>query len=165
MSKTLNKEKIRYPEGFPEEVKAICVEKKHQIRTEIDKNTKNLILENFMEFLCTFRKTWWLRMLKTFSKEQIRCRCCFFDEIKTIDFEKMHQIHTEIDKNTKKSNFWYFMQFLCTFWMTWWLRMLKTFSKEQIRCRGCFFGEIRAIDVEKMHRIQTEIDKNTKKPD
>ena len=105
MSKTLNKEKIRYPEGFPEEVKAICVEKKHQIRTEIDKNTKNLIFENFMEFLCTFRKTWWLRMLKTFSKEQIRCRCCFFDEIKTIDFEKMHQNHTEIDKNTKKSNF------------------------------------------------------------
>ena len=58
-----------------------------------------------MQFLCTFRKTWCLRILKTFSREQIRCRCCFLDEIKTIDVEKMHQIHTEIDKNTKKSNF------------------------------------------------------------
>ena len=57
------------------------------------------------------------------------------------------------------------MQFLCTFRKTWWLRMLKTFSEEQIRCRGSFFGEIRAIDVEKVHQIQTETDKNTKKPD
>ena len=41
MSKTLNKEKIRCPGGFLEEIKAICVEKMHQISTEIDK-----ILEN-----------------------------------------------------------------------------------------------------------------------
>ena len=26
-----------------------------------------------MQFLCTFRKTWRLRKLKTFNKEQIRC--------------------------------------------------------------------------------------------
>ena len=45
-----------------------------------------------MHFLCTFRKTWWLRMLKTFSKEQMRCRGCFFQEIKAIGVEKMHQI-------------------------------------------------------------------------
>ena len=55
-----------------------------------------------MQFLCTLRKTWCLRNLKTFSKEQIRCRGCFFEEIKAIDVEKMHQIRTEIDKNTKK---------------------------------------------------------------
>ena len=35
MSKTLNKEKIRCPGGFFEEIKAIYVEKKHQIWTEI----------------------------------------------------------------------------------------------------------------------------------
>ena len=55
-----------------------------------------------MQFLCTLRKTWCLRNLKTFSKEQIRCLGCFFEEIKAIDVEKMHQIRTEIDKNTKK---------------------------------------------------------------
>ena len=41
MSKTLNQEKIRYPRGFLEEIKAICVEKRHRIRTENDR-----ILEN-----------------------------------------------------------------------------------------------------------------------
>ena len=40
--------------------------------------------------------------------------------------------------------------------------MLKTFSKEQIRCHGCFFEEIKGIGVEKMHQILIEIDKNTK---
>ena len=58
-----------------------------------------------MSFLCTFRKTWWLRMLKTFSKEQIRCLGCFFEEIKAIGVEKMHQVLTKIDKNTKKLKF------------------------------------------------------------
>ena len=66
-----------------------------------------------MQFLCTFRKTWWLSMLRrTFSKEQMRCRGCFFEETKAIGVEKMHQILTEIDKNTKKSNFENYMQ-LC----------------------------------------------------
>ena len=37
MSKTLNKEKIRYPGGLLEEIEAISVEKMHQIRTQIDK--------------------------------------------------------------------------------------------------------------------------------
>ena len=41
MSKTLNKEKIRCPIGFREEIKAICVAKMHQIWTKIGK-----ILEN-----------------------------------------------------------------------------------------------------------------------
>ena len=76
----------------------------HQIQTEIDKNTKkNQIFENSMQFLCTFPKTWWLRMLTTFSKEQIHCCGCLFDEIKAIGVEKLHQTQTEIDKNTKKN--------------------------------------------------------------
>ena len=40
--------------------------------------------------------------------------------------------------------------------------MSKTLNKERISCRGDFFEEIKAIGVEKMHQIQTEIDKNTK---
>ena len=56
-----------------------------------------------MLFLSIFRKTWWLRMLKTFKKEQISCCGGFFEEIKAIGVEKRHQIQTEIDKNTKKN--------------------------------------------------------------
>ena len=84
-----------------------------------------------MQFLSIFRKTWWLRMSKTLKKEKIRCPGGFLEEIKAICVEKMHQTQTEIDKNTKK-NLKNFMQFLCTFRKTWWLRirMLKTFSKE-----------------------------------
>ena len=54
------------------------------------------------------------------------------------------------------------MQFLSTFRTTWWLRMLKTFKHEQIICRGGLFEEIKAIGVDNMHHIQTEIDKKTK---
>ena len=34
--------------------------------------------------------------------------------------------------------------------------MLKTFSREQIRCLGCFSEEIKAIGVEKVHQMLTE---------
>ena len=47
-------------------------------------------------------------MSKTLNKEEIRCRGCFFEEIKPIGLKKMHQILTEIDKNTKKFKFWKF---------------------------------------------------------
>ena len=85
MSKALNKETIR-------EIKAICVEKMHQIQTEIERIEKNKL-------------TWWPKMLKTFSKEQIRGHACFFEEIEAIGVGKMHQILTKIDKNTKNFKF------------------------------------------------------------
>ena len=82
--------------------------------------TKPLKIQIFETFLCTFRKTWWLRILKTFKKEQISCRGGFFEEIKAIGVEKSHQIQTEKDKNTKKNQiFEIFMQFLCTSRKTW----------------------------------------------
>ena len=65
-----------------------------------------------MHFLCTFRKTWWLRMLKTFKNEKISCRGGVFEEIKAIGVEKMQQIQTEIDKNTKKNQI---LKYLCSF--------------------------------------------------
>ena len=55
------------------------------------------------------------------------------------------------------------MQFLCNFGKPRRLRISKTFKKEQISCRGGFFKRIKAIGVEKMHQIQTEIYKITKK--
>ena len=63
------------------------------------------ISETFMQFLCTFRKTWCLRMLKMLIKEQINCHGGFFEEIKAIFVEKMHQIWTEIDKILENSDF------------------------------------------------------------
>ena len=57
-------------------------------------------------------------MLTTFRMEQIRCRACFFEEIKAMGVKKMHQVWTEIDK-TKKFKFEFFMQFLCKFGKPW----------------------------------------------
>ena len=51
MSKTLNKEKNRCPGGFLEEIKAICVEKMHQIWIEIDKRLEN---SDFWKFYAIF---------------------------------------------------------------------------------------------------------------
>ena len=90
-----------------------------------------------MQFLCNFGKPRWLRISKTFKKEQINCRGGFFKEIKAIGV-KMHQTQTEIYKNTKKTNFETFMQFLCDFGKPWWLRISKTFNKEQTGCQEGF---------------------------
>ena len=40
--------------------------------------------------------------------------------------------------------------------------MLTAIKKEQISCRGCLFEEMKAIGVEKMHQVQTEIEKKEK---
>ena len=57
-----------------------------------------------MQFLSIFRKTWWLRMSKTFNKEKIRYPGGFFEEVKAICAGKMHQILTKIDKKKLKSS-------------------------------------------------------------
>ena len=100
----------------------------HQIWTRLTKYLKIQIFETFMQILCTFRKTRWLRRLKTFKTEQISCRGGFFEEIKAIGVEKVHQILTEIGKNTKNSNFEKFMQFLFNLGKPWWLPVSKTFN-------------------------------------
>ena len=76
--------------------------------TKLAKYLKIQIFEIFMHFLCTFRKTWWLRMLTMFKKERNKCRGGVFEEIKAIGVEKMHQIQSEIDKNKILKN-------LCSF--------------------------------------------------
>ena len=84
-----------------------------QIQTQNDKKYSKIHnFENFMQIFCTFRKTWWRRMLQTSIKEQISCRGGFFEEIKAVGVEKMHQINTEIDKKTKKIKF---LKILCSF--------------------------------------------------
>ena len=90
-------------------------------------------------------KTWWLRMLKTFSKEEIRCRSCFFEELKEIGVEKMHEILTEIDKNTKNSNSENLMQFCVILESLGGLEFQRRFKKEQIGCQEDFFEEINEV--------------------
>ena len=58
-----------------------------------------------MQFLSTFRETWWLRMSKTLNKANIRCSEGFLEEIKAIGVEKMHQVWTKIDKIFEFSDF------------------------------------------------------------
>ena len=55
-------------------------------------------------------------MLKTFSKDQIRCRGYFYQEINAIGVEKIRQILSEIDKNPKKINFRKFHAVFVYFW-------------------------------------------------
>ena len=57
------------------------------------------------------------------------------------------------------------MKFLSIFRKTWWLRMSKTLNKETTRCTAGFLEEIKAICVEKMHQIWTEIDKKHENSD
>ena len=73
MFKMVNKETFRCPEGFSEEIQAICFEKMPQIQAEIDKNPKKTIWKSFEMFLCVCRNTWLLRITKTSNKENI-CR-------------------------------------------------------------------------------------------
>ena len=105
MLKTLKKEQINCHGGFFEEIKQFVLKKCIKFGPKLTKYLKIQIFETFMQFLCTFRKTWCLRMLKTFKKEQTNCREGFFAEIKAICVEKMHQIWTEIDKILVNSDF------------------------------------------------------------
>ena len=58
-----------------------------------------------MHFLSIFRKTWLLRMSKTLNKEKGGFPGGFFEEIKAICVEKMHQMWLEFDKKRKKIKF------------------------------------------------------------
>ena len=76
------------------------------------KTHKKINFENFILFLFGFGKPWWLRISKTFKKEQNSCRGGFLKEGKVIGVEKMHQIQTEIDKTTTKNQI---LKLLCSF--------------------------------------------------
>ena len=95
-------------------------------------------------------------MLKTLSKEQIRCRGCFFEETKVIGAEKMHQILIEIDKNKKSQILKTLCSFLCNFGKPWWLRISKTFNKEQIGCQEGFFRKLTKFCNEKKRTISDQ---------
>ena len=98
-------------------------------------------------------------MLKTIQREKIDIQEAFSKKQMQFFIEKMPQIETQNDKNSRIHNFENFMQFLSIFRKTWWLRMSKTVNKENVRCLGGFLEEIKAICVEKTHQIWTEVDK------
>ena len=65
-------------------------------------NYKNILIpdfQRFMQFLSNFLKHCWLRMLKTFNKERIRCPGGFFRYKMTAVFQrKVPPTETEIKK-------------------------------------------------------------------
>ena len=75
----------------------------------------------------------------------------------------MHQIHTKIDKKTKKFRFLTIIFNFCTFFQKLGgLESHRRSTKKQF-VSGGFFEVVKAICSGKMHQIQTEIDKITKK--
>ena len=58
-----------------------------------------------MQFLSLFRKTWCLRMLKTFKQKRISCRGGFFEEMKAIGVENCIKFRPKFTKIQKKSIF------------------------------------------------------------
>ena len=82
------------------------------------KTHKKINFENFILFLYSFGKPWWLRISKTFKKEQNSCRGDFLKEGKAIGVEKMHQIQTEIDKSTTKNQILKLCAVFVYFWKT-----------------------------------------------
>ena len=103
MLKTIQREKNCYPRGFLKEINAICYLKNvSNLDPNCQKHSKIQNFESFMQFLSIFRTPWWLRMLKTFSKEQICCRGCFFEEIKQLVLKKCIKFRPKLTKTQKK---------------------------------------------------------------
>ena len=109
-----------------------------------------------MQFLSIFRKNWWLRTSKTIKKETIRCPGSFFEEIKAICVEKMHQIRTEIDKNTKKIS-----QFLCSICVI--LESVGGFefqrrsTRNKLVVKKAFLGNERSFVMKKTHNLRLKM--------
>ena len=97
-----------------------------------------------MQFLSTFRTTWWLRMSKPFNKEAIRCLGGFFEEIKAVCAGKMNQIQTEIEKNTKKCRFLKILCKFCVLFERFGASKNNEFQQGTNCCPGGFFEEINA---------------------
>ena len=94
-------------------------------------------------------------MMKTFKSENFRYPGGIFEKNAIFKWKKP-QIESDLEKKIQKGQiFNVFVQFLSIFWYTCWLRKLKMFNKEGIRCSRGFFQEINAICFKKMPQIQT----------
>ena len=104
---------------------------------KLSKNLENF--KNFMRCLSIFRNNWWLRMSKTFNKENC-CPGVFFEDAKAVCAGKMHQIHTKIDKKIKKFGVSKILINCCVFF--WKLSGLETHrrsTRKQVVVRGTFW--------------------------
>ena len=82
-------------------------------RPQNDKNDKTANFSDFYPFYAnfsSFRKTSGLEMLKTFRREQFVIQELIEKIAMQLFIEKLHQIGSEIDKNSKK---YWFLKFWC----------------------------------------------------
>ena len=130
MLKSVNKEKLRCPGGFFEEIKSICY-KKCLIFRQIKKNPK---LFSFLKFSCTFclftEKPGSLDFRRStilFNKEQIRCPTGYCLEKKN---EKRFKMRPKLAKIPKCINFSGFYATFFQFTGNFMNQMLKMFNNE-----------------------------------
>ena len=133
MLKTIQRENNCYPRSFFKEINAIFqMIKCLKFRPKLKKCTRKCrILKFLCNFCLFFQKTWWLRMSKTLNKERFVVREASLKRQKQFEVKKCIKFGPKLTKYLKIQKCETFMQFLCTFRKTWWLRMLKTFEKKK----------------------------------
>ena len=105
-----------------------------------------------------FSKTWWLRMLKTIKKQQISCRGGFFEEIKAISVEKMHQIKTKNDKNTKNNKFSKILSSFCVILENpGVLEFQRQSTRNKLVVGKAFPGNKRSFLIKKTHNLRPKM--------
>ena len=102
-------------------------------------------------------------MFKTYCKEQIRCLGCFFEKIKAIGVEKLHQILREIDKNIKKIQI---LKSFCSFCVILetlgGLEIQRRSTRNKLVVRKAFSGNKRSFVKKKNAQFATKNDNNFK---
>ena len=80
--------------------------------SKLTKITKNRFFEVFMQLLSIFRKTWWIRILKTFNKKIYLSGRLLLTNKRSFPMKKV-QIATKKDKYTKTFQFFTFLGNFC----------------------------------------------------
>ena len=102
-----------------------------KFRPKFTKIQKKSNFETFMQFLCNFGKPWWLRISKTFNKEQIDCREGFFRKKTKFCNEKITlNLRQKMTITSKCTNFSRFHATFVKLLKISWIRTLNTFNHE-----------------------------------
>ena len=84
----------------------------------------------FLQFLSNFSVDSVLRTLKMIKLKKIDIQVTQFEKHNSFVRENTSKCHRDEEKIQKFRNFYVFMQLLLNCRLIWWLRMLKTFNKE-----------------------------------
>ena len=106
---------------------------------------RNSNFEHFMQFLCNFGESWWLRFSKTLNKEQIGCQEGFFEEINEVFLKKTHNLRPKMTIVSKCTDFSRFHATFVKFLKISWIRTVNTFNHDWFGCPIGLFPEINAV--------------------